>query len=53
MNKNTLLVGGEGYIGVVVRDFFLKKKIKIINLLTLILRVKLFQNLLIQEKLII
>jgi len=32
LNKNTLLVGGEGYIGVVVRDFFLKKKINVTSI---------------------
>ena len=28
-NKTVLILGGEGYIGTIVRDFFLKKKFKV------------------------
>ncbi len=29
INKSITLIGGEGYIGTVVRDFFLKKNFKV------------------------
>ena len=33
--KSIILIGGEGYIGTVVKKFFLKKILKLIQLITL------------------